>query len=82
MIGRSLRAVTDLKSLGERQIKIDCDVIQADGGTRTASITGGWVALSLACELLLQKGTIPSLPIRDQVAACVLVAGDNCRNCS
>ena len=69
LIGRSLRAVTDLSALGERQIKIDCDVIRADGGTRTASITGAWVALSLACEHLLQKGDIPALPLRDQVAA-------------
>ena len=69
LIGRSLRAVTDLSSLGERQIKIDCDVIRADGGTRTASITGAWVALSLACEHLLQKGDISRSPLRDQVAA-------------
>ena len=69
LIGRSLRAVTDLSRLGERQIKIDCDVIQADGGTRTASITGAWIALSLACEQLLQEGTISSMPLRDQVAA-------------
>ena len=69
LIGRSLRAVTDLTALGERQIKIDCDVIRADGGTRTASITGAWVALSLACEHLLQKGDITRLPLRDQVAA-------------
>ena len=69
LIGRSLRAVTDLSALGERQIKIDCDVIRADGGTRTASITGAWVALSLACEHLLQKGDITVLPLLDQVAA-------------
>ena len=69
LIGRSLRAVTDLTALGERQIKIDCDVIQADGGTRTASITGAWIALSLACELLLQKGAASSYLLRDQVAA-------------
>ena len=69
LVGRSLRAVTDLSSLGERQVKIDCDVIQADGGTRTASITGAWIALSIACELLLQKGAITSQPLRDQVAA-------------
>jgi len=69
LIGRSLRAVTDLNALGERQIKIDCDVIQADGGTRTASITGAWIALSLACEQLLQKGLVSCLPLRDQVAA-------------
>ena len=69
LIGRSLRAVTALDNLGERQIKIDCDVIQADGGTRTASITGAWIALSLACEQLLQKGAISSLPLLDQVSA-------------
>ena len=61
--------MTDLSALGERQIKIDCDVIRADGGTRTASITGAWVALSLACEHLLQKGDITRSPLRDQVAA-------------
>ena len=69
LIGRSLRAVTDLSALGERQIKIDCDVIQADGGTRTASITGAWIALSLASELLLQKGAVSNVLLRDQVAA-------------
>ena len=69
LIGRSLRAVIDLKALGERQIKIDCDVIQADGGTRTASITGAWVALSLACETLLLKGDLTTTPLIDQVAA-------------
>ena len=58
LIGRSLRAVTDLYALDERQIKIDCDVIQADGGTRTAAITGAWVALRLACERLLLAGAI------------------------
>ena len=69
LIGRSLRAVSDLNNLGERQIKVDCDVLQADGGTRTASITGAWIALSLACEQMLQKGMISSQPLRDQVAA-------------
>ena len=69
LIGRSLRAVTDLEALGERQIKIDCDVLQADGGTRTASITGAWVALSLACEKLLLAGSISKSPLTDQVAA-------------
>lgn len=69
LIGRALRAVTDLSVLGERQIKIDCDVLQADGGTRTASITGSWVALSLACETLLRKGSIKRNPLTDQVAA-------------
>jgi ribonuclease PH len=69
LIGRSLRAVTDMKALGERQISIDCDVIQADGGTRTAAITGGWVALRLATRYLLTEGVITTDPIRDQVAA-------------
>ena len=69
LIGRSLRAVTDMKALGERQISIDCDVIQADGGTRTASITGAWVALRLATRYLLTEGVIASDPVRDQVAA-------------
>jgi ribonuclease PH len=69
LIGRSLRAVTDLVALGERQIKIDCDVIQADGGTRTASITGAWVALRIACDRLLLQGTITRQPLVDQVAA-------------
>ena len=63
LIGRSLRAVTDLTALGERQIKIDCDVIQADGGTRTASITGAWVALKIACEKLLLAGAITRQPV-------------------
>lgn len=78
LIGRSLRAIIDLEKLGERQIKIDCDVIRADGGTRTASITGAWVALSLAVEGLMQKGLIAAMPLRDQVAAisCGLVAGE------
>jgi ribonuclease PH len=69
LIGRSLRAVTDMKALGERQISIDCDVIQADGGTRTASITGAWVALRLATRYLLTEGVIKTDPILDQVAA-------------
>jgi ribonuclease PH len=69
LIGRSLRAVVDLKALGERQITIDCDVIQADGGTRTASITGAWVALKLACNYLLAEGVIKTDPVIDQVAA-------------
>jgi ribonuclease PH len=69
LIGRSLRAVTDTKVLGERQISIDCDVIQADGGTRTASITGAWVALRLATRYLQAEGVIAADPIRDQVAA-------------
>jgi ribonuclease PH len=69
LIGRSLRAVVDLKALGERQITLDCDVIQADGGTRTAAITGGWVALRLATRYLLEEGLITTDPILDQVAA-------------
>ena len=69
LIGRSLRAVTDMRALGERQISIDCDVIQADGGTRTASITGAWVALRLATRYLLTEGVITKDPILDQVAA-------------
>ena len=69
LIGRSLRAVTNLGTLGERQIKIDCDVIQADGGTRTAAITGAWVALRIACERLLLAGAITQSPLTGQVAA-------------
>ena len=69
LIGRSMRAIVDLKALGERQISIDCDVIQADGGTRTASITGAWVALRLATKYLLDEGLITTDPILDQVAA-------------
>jgi len=69
LIGRSLRAVTDLARLGERTIWIDCDVIQADGGTRTASITGAFVALGLALGKLVEAGTLPAVPLRDFVAA-------------
>jgi ribonuclease PH len=69
LIGRSLRAVSDLKALGERQIRIDCDVIQADGGTRTAGITGSYVALHLALQRLVREGALPVLPLRDAVAA-------------
>jgi len=69
LIGRSLRAVTDLQKLGERSVLLDCDVIQADGGTRTASITGAFVALDLALQKLVQAGTLPSLPLRESVAA-------------
>ena len=69
LIGRSLRAVTDLKALGERQITLDCDVLQADGGTRCASITGAWVALHEACEKLVTAGKLPTNPVRDHVAA-------------
>ncbi|SDG71981.1 ribonuclease PH [Propionivibrio dicarboxylicus] len=69
LIGRSLRAVTDLVALGERQITLDCDVIQADGGTRCASITGAWIALHDACEGLVKDGKIATNPLRDHVAA-------------
>ena len=69
LIGRSLRAVTDLKALGERQITLDCDVVQADGGTRTAAITGAWVALRLATRWLKEEGVIKADPILDHVAA-------------
>ena len=69
LIGRSLRAVIDLVRLGERTVWIDCDVIQADGGTRTASITGAFVALGLALEKLVDAGTLTSVPLRDFVAA-------------
>ena len=69
LIGRSLRSITDLTKLGERTIQIDCDVIQADGGTRTASITGAFVALSDAIQFLLAKGVLQSSPIMDHVAA-------------
>src|SRR5580704_8946949 len=69
LIGRSLRAVADLTALGERQIRIDCDVIQADGGTRTAGITGSYVALHRALSGLVSQGLIPALPLTDSVAA-------------
>ena len=69
LIGRSLRAVVDLQKLGERQITLDCDVIQADGGTRTASISGAWVALRLAVNSLIASGELKEDPITSQVAA-------------
>jgi ribonuclease PH len=69
LIGRSLRAVTDLEKLGERTIWVDCDVIQADGGTRTASVTGGFVAVALALERLVAGGMLKSAPLKDSVAA-------------
>lgn len=77
LIGRSLRAGVDRPALGERQITIDCDVLQADGGTRCASITGGWVALKLAVQKLLKSGAITSDPLLDPVAAisCGIYAG-------
>lgn len=69
LIGRSLRAVVDLKALGERQITLDCDVIQADGGTRTASISGAWVALRIAVDKLMASGALAVDPIQAKVAA-------------
>ncbi len=77
LIGRALRAGVDRSALGERQIVVDCDVIQADGGTRCASITGGWVALRLAVNKLLKSGLIASDPLLDHVAAisCGIYAG-------
>ena len=69
LIGRSLRAVVDLKALGERQVVLDCDVIQADGGTRTAAITGAWVAMASAFDYLRAEGVLKADPILDQVAA-------------
>lgn len=69
LIGRALRTVVDLEALGERQIKIDCDVIQADGGTRTASVTGGYVALALACAHLVKIGLLEKSPLKDSVSA-------------
>jgi ribonuclease PH len=78
LIGRSLRAVTDLAKLGERQIRIDCDVLQADGGTRTAAVTGSYVALHQAFERMLAAGQLSALPLADSVAAisCGVVAGE------
>jgi ribonuclease PH len=77
LIGRSLRSVVDLKALGDRTITLDCDVIQADGGTRTAAITGAWVALAKACTYLVEEKVIKQSPITGQVAAisCGIVAG-------
>ena len=77
LIGRSLRACIDRQAMGERQITVDCDVIQADGGTRCAAITGGWVALRLAANALMASGDLTSDPILDHVAAvsCGLYAG-------
>ena len=77
LIGRSLRAVTRLDALGERQIVLDCDVLEADGGTRTASITGAYVALHRALSGLVTTGALPALPLREPVAAisCGIVAG-------
>ena len=77
LIGRSLRAVTDLAAFGERQVRIDCDVLQADGGTRTAAITGSFVALHLAFAKLIKTGVITRVPLTDHVAAvsCGVVGG-------
>ena len=69
LIGRSLRAVTNLQALGERQITVDCDVIQADGGTRTASITGAWIALHDCCKWMRGRSIIKDMPLKDRVAA-------------
>ena len=69
LVGRSLRAVTDLKAMGEMQVTVDCDVIQADGGTRTASITGAYVAMHLAFQKAMEDGLIKTIPLTDQVAA-------------
>lgn len=69
LIGRALRAVVDFQKLGERQIRVDCDVIQADGGTRTASITGGFVAMHLAMQHLVNIGALDSVPVTDTISA-------------
>ncbi|HMD62210.1 MAG TPA: ribonuclease PH [Opitutaceae bacterium] len=78
LIGRSLRAVVDLPRLGERQITIDCDVLQADGGTRTASITGAWIALRDCLDWMVQRSILKDSPLRDNVAAvsCGVVGGE------
>jgi ribonuclease PH len=77
LIGRSLRGVVDFAAMGERTIYVDCDVLQADGGTRCASITGGYVALALACERLVEEGRLPAVPLTGTVAAvsCGVVDG-------
>jgi ribonuclease PH len=69
LIGRALRSVVTLDALGERTVIIDCDVLQADGGTRTAAVTGGWVALALACDQLVRTGTLETSPLGEPVAA-------------
>lgn len=78
LIGRTLRSITDLKALGERQIKIDCDVIQADGGTRTAAITGSYISLHLALQHLVKNRQIKSIPLTDHIAAisCGVINGN------
>ena len=74
LVGRSLRAAVDMRALGPRQVTVDCDVIQADGGTRTAAITGGWVALALAARRLVQAGKLAADPMRMSIA--MLAASD------
>tara|TARA_B100001146_G_scaffold181810_1_gene164140 strand:- start:197 stop:916 length:720 start_codon:yes stop_codon:yes gene_type:complete len=69
LIGRALRSVVDFKAMGERQVRVDCDVIQADGGTRTAAITGGFVAMHMAFQHLVTIGLLPSVPVNDTVSA-------------
>jgi ribonuclease PH len=78
LIGRSLRAVIDLNALGERALYVDCDVLQADGGTRTAAVTGGYVALAAACKRLIEVGQLKQSPLQDSVAAisCGVVDGE------
>lgn len=78
LIGRSLRAVVDLEKLGERQITVDCDVIQADGGTRTASVTGAWIALHDCLSWMKARGMLSTLPLRDHLAAvsCGIIDGE------
>ena len=78
LIGRSLRAIVDLPALGERQITVDCDVLQADGGTRTAAITGAWVALHDCLAWMRQRSIVKEIPLKDHVAAvsCGIVAGE------
>jgi len=78
LIGRSLRAVVDLEKLGERQITIDCDVIQADGGTRTASVTGAWIALHDCMSWMKTRGMLSTIPLRDHIAAvsCGIIKGE------
>jgi ribonuclease PH len=79
LIGRSLRAVVDLRALGERQITVDCDVLQADGGTRTAAITGAWVALKQATRYLVEEGVLDNDPVHGQLAAvsCGVLEGES-----
>ncbi|MBF0334937.1 MAG: ribonuclease PH [Alphaproteobacteria bacterium] len=78
LIGRSLRSVTHLTQMGEMQVKVDCDVLQADGGTRTAAITGAWVALRMAFQRMVERGVLKAIPLSGQVAAvsCGLYSGE------